>query len=92
MSVTDRGGVGWGRGEPLALSVTDRGGVGCGSGDPLAARNGELEALLPCNSLTVLITGSTIKAARTSKAKRTAMFFMMVEPLLGPTMKQNRLG
>jgi hypothetical protein len=68
--------------------------VGWGRGEPLAAENVEGESLLLGKSLTVLITGSTIKTDRTSKARRIEIFFMMVELLLGPTMQkfQQSLG
>jgi len=87
VSVIPGGGVGCGSGDPLIpiATTTPGGGVGCGSGDPLAATNLQLGILRM--SLTLLITGSTIKIARTSNASRTEAFFMMVEPLLGPTMR-----
>jgi len=81
---TERGGVGgMGRGEPLAMRRMERGGVGgIGRGDPLSMATETAPTRLLDKCLTELLTGSTIKTATTSIARRAEMFFIMDEPLL----------
>src|SRR5579859_12826 len=82
LSSLNPGGCGAGSGEPLALRTLNPGGWGAGSGEPLRiAAEAEMSRLLD-NCLTELLTGSTIKTATTSNARRTEVFFIMDEPLL----------
>jgi len=81
------GGVGNGKGEPLKATVARAGGVGNGSGEPLRRVLETAAMRLLDNCLTELLTGSTIKTAKTRNAKRRKMFFFMAESLLAATMK-----
>jgi hypothetical protein len=83
------GGVGVGSGEPLVATRLKPGGVGVGRGDPLRMATETRAGRLLDNSLTELLTGSTIKIAKTRNVSRIEMFFFMVESLLSATMKKN---
>src|SRR5579859_1125733 len=80
LTLTNPGGFGIGRGDPLTLM--NPGGFGIGRGDPLSVATETAAVRLLDNCLTELSTGSTIKTAKTSNARRTEMFFIMDEPLL----------
>jgi hypothetical protein len=75
-------GTGAGSGEPLAFRNGERGGVGtgAGSGEPLRATMEADTGRLLGDWLTELITGSTIKSARSRKARRIDTVFIVVEP------------
>jgi hypothetical protein len=81
------GGVGNGRGDPLKATVVRAGGVGNGSWEPLRRVLETATMRLLDNCLTELLTGSTIKTAKTTKTRRRKMFFFMAESLLAATMK-----
>jgi hypothetical protein len=86
------GGTGAGSGPPLTVRMSNfgGGGTGAGKGDPLKiAKPSETAPLLEM-CLTELLTGSTIEAIATSNANRIEAFFMMVEPLLGSTLRKFR--
>jgi hypothetical protein len=99
------GGVGSGRGDPLAerlprpggvgsgsgepLAIIPLGGVGSGRGDPLRTAAEAATARLLDKCLTELLTGSRIEIAKTQSDRRIEMIFFMVESLLRPTMKEN---
>jgi hypothetical protein len=59
-----------------------------GIGDPLARNVETKTAWLLDRSLTLPITGSTIKRTSTDNAMKIEVFFIMVEPLLSSTIKK----
>jgi hypothetical protein len=83
------GGVGVGRGEPLAATKLKPGGVGVGRGDPLRIATETPACRLLDDCLTELSTGSTIETTKASNDRRIEMFFIMTESLLCATMKKN---
>jgi hypothetical protein len=84
------GGGGAGRGEPVVAETLRPGGGGAGSGEPVRRETETAEARLLDKCLTELTTGSTIKTAKASNARRIEMFFFMAKSLLTVTMKEIR--
>jgi hypothetical protein len=84
------GGGGAGRGEPVVAETLRPGGGGAGRGEPVRRETETAEARLLDKCLTELTTGSTIKTAKASNARRIEMFFFMAKSLLTVTMKEIR--
>lgn len=79
---TSFGGVGMGRGVPLAVSTTDFGGVGMGRGVPLRSAEAIAVKRLLDKCLPDVLTGSRIRTADARTVKLTKRVFFMDEPLL----------